>query len=111
LITLAGVGITLAGPLPIIILGLAVMTTGFFAVHGIAGGWVAARAHAGGGGTGQASSFYLFAYYLGSSIFGGLAGTAWTHAAWPGVAAEAGALLLITLLLALLLRRSAKLTV
>ncbi len=110
LITLAGVGITLAGPLPIIIVGLAVMTVGFFAVHGIAGGWVAARAHAGGGGTGQASSFYLFAYYLGSSIFGGLAGTAWTHAAWSGVAAEAGALLLITLLLALLLRRSAKLT-
>ena len=110
LVTLAGVGITLAGPLPIIIVGLAVMTVGFFAVHGIAGGWVAARAHAGGGGTGQASSFYLFAYYLGSSIFGGLAGTAWSHAAWPGVAAEAGALLLVTLLLALLLRRSAKLT-
>ncbi|GAA1591259.1 MFS transporter [Kribbella sancticallisti] len=109
LVTLAGVAITLSRPLPIIILGLAVMTAGFFAVHGVASGWVAVRAHAGGGGTGQAASFYLFAFYLGSSIFGGLAGTAWTHAAWPGVATEAGALLLVTLVLALLLRRSAKL--
>lgn len=105
LVTLAGVAITLAEPLPIVILGLAVMTAGFFAVHGVASGWVAVRAHAGGGGTGQAASLYLFAYYLGSSVFGGLAGTAWAHAAWPGVAAEAGALLLVTLVLALLLRR------
>jgi YNFM family putative membrane transporter len=104
LVTLAGVGITLAGPLSLIIVGLAVMTAGFFAVHGVASGWVAARAHAGGGGTGQAASFYLFAFYLGSSVFGGLAGTAWTRAAWTGVATEAGALLLLTLLLALLLR-------
>jgi YNFM family putative membrane transporter len=110
LVALAGVALTLATPLPLVIAGLAVMTAGFFAVHGVASGWVSVRAHAGGGGTGQAASFYLFTYYLGSSVFGGLAGTAWTHAAWPGVAAEAGALLLITLVLALLLRRSAKLT-
>ncbi|WP_026163692.1 MFS transporter [Kribbella catacumbae] len=108
-VAMAGVGLTLARPLPLVIVGLAVMTAGFFAVHGVASGWVAVRAHAGGGGTGQAASFYLFAYYLGSSLFGGLAGTAWTHAAWPGVAAEAGALLLVTYLLALLLKRSAKL--
>ncbi|MEV6411710.1 MFS transporter [Kribbella sp. NPDC051718] len=110
LVALVGIALTLAGPLPLVVAGLAVMTAGFFAVHGVASGWVAVRAHAGGGGTGQAASFYLFAYYLGSSVFGGLAGTAWTHAAWPGVAAEAGGLLLITLVLALLLRRSAKLT-
>jgi len=110
LVTLAGVGLTLATPLPLVVAGLALMTAGFFAVHGVAGGWVTVRAHAGGGGTGQASSFYLFAFYLGSSVFGGLAGTAWTHAAWPGVVGEAGALLLVTLVLALLLRRSAKLT-
>lgn len=110
LIAVAGLAITLSGPLALIIVGLAVMAAGFFAVHGVASGWVAARAHAGGGGTGQAASFYLFAYYLGSSVFGGLAGTAWTHAAWPGVVIEAGTLFLITLVLALLLRRSAKLT-
>jgi YNFM family putative membrane transporter len=105
LVTLAGVAITLTHQLALIVLGLAVMTAGFFAVHGVASGWVAAQAHATGGGTAQAASLYLFAYYLGSSVFGGLAGAAWTHAAWPGVTAEAGALFLLTLLLALVLRR------
>jgi YNFM family putative membrane transporter len=104
LITLAGVAITLAAPLPLIVLGLAVMTAGFFAVHGVASGWVPARAHASGVGTGQASSMYLFAFYLGSSVFGGLAGTAWSRAEWIGVAGEAGVLFVVTLVLALLLR-------
>lgn len=104
LITLAGVAITLAAPLPLIVLGLAVMTAGFFAVHGVASGWVPARAHASGVGTGQASSMYLFSFYLGSSVFGGLAGTAWSRAEWTGVAGEAGVLFLVTLVLALLLK-------
>jgi YNFM family putative membrane transporter len=104
LITLAGVAITLAAPLPLIVLGLAVMTAGFFAVHGVASGWVPARAHASGVGTGQASSMYLFSFYLGSSVFGGLAGTAWSRAEWTGVAGEAGALFVVTLILAILLR-------
>lgn len=104
LITLAGVAITLAAPLPLIVLGLALMTAGFFAVHGVASGWVPARAHVSGGGTGQASSLYLFSFYLGSSVFGGLAGTAWSHAGWTGVALEAGALFLVTLVLAVLLK-------
>ncbi|NIK54898.1 MFS transporter [Kribbella shirazensis] len=104
LITLAGVAITLAAPLPLIVLGLAVMTAGFFAVHGVASGWVPARAHASGVGTGQASSMYLFSFYLGSSVFGGLAGTAWSRAEWTGVAGEAGVLFAVTLVLALLLR-------
>ncbi|TCC29854.1 MFS transporter [Kribbella sindirgiensis] len=104
LITLAGVAITLAAPLPLIVLGLAVMTAGFFAVHGVASGWVPARAHASGVGTGQASSMYLFSFYLGSSVFGGLAGTAWSRAEWNGVAGEAGVLFLVTLVLALLLK-------
>ena len=104
LITLAGVAITLAAPLPLIVLGLAVMTAGFFAVHGVASGWVPARAHASGVGTGQASSMYLFSFYLGSSVFGGLAGTAWSRAQWTGVAAEAAVLFAVTLILALLLK-------
>ncbi|MEV0798054.1 MFS transporter [Kribbella sp. NPDC050281] len=104
LITLAGVAITLAAPLPLIILGLAVMTAGFFAIHGVAGGWVAVRAHAGGGGTGQAASLYLFSFYLGSSVFGGLAGTAWSSAGWSGVALEAGALFLVALVLSIVLK-------
>jgi YNFM family putative membrane transporter len=104
LVAVAGVAITLAAPLPLIVIGLAVMTAGFFAVHGVAGGWVAVRAHAGGGGTGQAASIYLFSFYLGSSVFGGLAGTAWSRAGWSGVAVEAGALFAAASVLALLLR-------
>jgi YNFM family putative membrane transporter len=104
LVTLAGVAVTLAAPLPLIVAGLALMTAGFFAVHGVASGWVAVRAHAGGGGTGQAASLYLFSFYLGSSVFGGLAGAAWSHGGWNGVALEAGSLFVVTLLLAILLK-------
>jgi YNFM family putative membrane transporter len=84
-ITLAGVLLTLPGSLPVVVLGVAVMTAGFFVVHGVASGWVPMRAHAGGVAPGQAASLYLFAYYLGSSVFGSLAGRAWTLGAWPGV--------------------------
>ena len=58
------------------------MTAGFFAVHGVASGWVATRAHAGGVAAGQAPSLYLFAYYLGSSTFGSLTGHAWAVGGW-----------------------------
>jgi MFS transporter, YNFM family, putative membrane transport protein len=106
LIALTGGLLTLAGCLPVIVVGLAVMTAGFFAVHGVASGWVPTRAHAGGIAAGQAASLYLFAYYLGSSVFGALTGRAWSLAAWPGVVLLAGGLFLVTGLLALGLRRT-----
>ncbi|WP_405063725.1 MFS transporter [Kribbella sp. NBC_01505] len=103
-VALVGVAVTLAAPLPLIVLGLALLTAGFFAVHGVGSGWVPARAHAAGVGTGQASSMYLFSFYLGSSVFGGLAGTAWSRAGWSGVALEAGVLFAIALVLSLVLK-------
>ncbi|MDO5498053.1 MAG: MFS transporter [Propionibacteriaceae bacterium] len=102
---LAGLTIMMARPLPVLILGMVVMTAGFFAAHGVASGWVAARSAARGGGAGQAASLYLFAYYLGSSIFGGLVGGAWDRFHWTGVTALVAALWLVALGLALLLRR------
>ncbi|MCU1671374.1 MAG: major facilitator superfamily 1 [Blastococcus sp.] len=105
LITAAGIGLTLPPSLPVVVLGLAVMTAGFFVVHGVASGWVPGRAHAGGVAGGQAASLYLFAYYLGSSVFGSLAGRAWTVAAWPAVTALSLALVAVTGLLAAGLRR------
>jgi YNFM family putative membrane transporter len=75
-------------------------------VHGVTSGWVPARAHAGGVSAGQAAPLYLFAYYVGSSVFGSLAGRAWTDAAWPGVAALAVVLLIVTGALSLALRRT-----
>lgn len=80
-----GLLLTIPDNLAVIVVGLAVMTGGFFAVHGIASGWVPARAYAAALAPGPAASVYLFAYYLGSSVVGGFAGVAWSTGAWPGV--------------------------
>jgi YNFM family putative membrane transporter len=106
LLTLLGVLLTLAGSLPVVTAGLALLTAGFFAVHGVASGWVPARAHAGGVATGQAASLYLFTYYLGAALFGSLGGHAWTVAGWSGVVGLAAGLVVVTAALALLLRRT-----
>ena len=98
--------LTLPGNLPCIVAGLAVMTAGFFAVHGVASSWVPVRAHAGGVASAQAASLYLFAYYLGSSVFGNLAGHAWSAGGWPAVVALSLSLLVISGLLAAWLRRT-----
>ncbi len=92
LVAAAGALMTLPGSVLAIVAGLAVMTAGFFGVHSVVSGWVPARAHAGGAASGQAASLYLFAYYLGSSVFGTLAGPAWSRGGWPAVAALALAL-------------------
>jgi len=104
LVTIAGLLLTLAAPLSLVVLGLAVMTAGFFGAHAIASGWSAARAHLGVGGTGSAASLYLCSYYLGASVFGSLAGDVWGDAGWPGVVALAGLLLVVAVVLSLLLR-------
>ena len=104
LVSAAGLLLTLPGSPPAIVLGLAMMLAGFFGMHGVASGWVPVRAHAGGISPGQAASLYLFAYYLGSSVFGSLAGPAWTLGAWPAVAGLALALLAASGLLAAWLR-------
>jgi YNFM family putative membrane transporter len=106
LIAGAGALLTIAPSLPVVVVGLALLTAGFFAVHGVASGWVPARAHAAGIATGQAAALYLFTFYLGSSVFGSLAGPAWTAAGWPGVVAVAAALIGATAVLALVLRRT-----
>ena len=64
----AGIALTLPAPLWCVVLGLCVLTTGFFAAHGVASGWVAARAQLGGRAVGQAASLYSFWYYVGSSV-------------------------------------------
>lgn len=87
LLTAAGLLLTLPDQLPVVITGLAVMTAGFFVVHGLASGWVPVRAHRVGVSAGQAASLYLFAYYAGSSFFGSLSGAAWSFAGWPAVVA------------------------
>ncbi len=87
---LAGTLITLVGSLPSIVAGVGVFTCGFFSAHAIASSWVGRRALTA---KAQASSLYLFAYYLGSSISGTAGGLFWQHYGWNGVA------VMITLLL------------
>ncbi len=110
-VMLAGVALTAVGPLAGIVAGLAVMTVGFFTAHGVASGWVAARALAGGRATAQAASTYLLCYYLGSSIGGSLAGRAWSASGWSGVEVLTCGLVLAAGLVGVPLARSTSLLV
>jgi YNFM family putative membrane transporter len=91
-----------------VLLGLALFTVGFFAAHTSASGMVGRRATTG---RAQASALYLLAYYAGSSLGGWAGGLAYERAAWPGVVGYVGALLVVALGLALLLRRTPPLVV
>ena len=57
-------------------------SAGFFAAHSVASSWIGPRARRA---KGQASSLYLFSYYLGSSIAGTLGGVFWHNYGWNGV--------------------------
>jgi MFS transporter, YNFM family, putative membrane transport protein len=97
----AGVACTLAAPLAAVILGVALVTTGFFVAHAVASGWVGALAQRD---KGHAASLYLLAYYAGSSIMGSLGGVFWAAGGWPVLAGFVGVLLLAGLAAALHLR-------
>ncbi|WP_019937902.1 MFS transporter [Bordetella sp. FB-8] len=86
---LLGILLTCGGSLRMIVAGIAVLTVGFFGAHSMVSAWVGARAKVG---KAQASSLYLFAYYMGSSVMGSLGGLFWTWGGWPGVAAMTGLL-------------------
>ena len=89
-LTMAGLALTLAANLIVLVAGMAMATFGFFASHSVASSWVGRRARAP---QALASALYLFFYYLGSSLVGWLAGLAWGAGAWTGVVS----LLLVTL--------------
>jgi YNFM family putative membrane transporter len=79
-----GLLMTVGSALWLVIAGIVLFTIGFFGAHSVASAWVgrlAAHSHA------QASSLYLFFYYMGSSISGTIGGTIYHGWAWPGVVA------------------------
>lgn len=82
-LTAFGIVLTLGPALPLIVLGIIGLTIGFFATHSVASGWVGRLAARN---KGHASSLYLLAYYLGSSIAGSAGGWFWTQDGWDGVA-------------------------
>jgi MFS transporter, YNFM family, putative membrane transport protein len=111
LVAVAGAWVTLPDSLPMVLAGLLVVTVGFFAAHSVASSWVGRRASMlPAGSPAVASSLYLFAYYLGSSVGGALGGIAYDLGGWPAVVAYVTALFAGALGLALTLRRVAVLT-
>jgi len=78
----AGILFTLLNSLSAIIVGIVVFTIGFFGAHAVASAWVGVRATTA---RAQASSLYLLAYYLGSSISGTGGGLFWSAMGWYGV--------------------------
>ena len=99
---LAGVGLTLFHSLWLVVAGIVAITFGFFGGHSIVSSWVGRRA---GSAKAQASSLYLFAYYMGSSIAGVGGGLFYAADGWNGLAEFVGALVLAGLLIAWRLSR------
>ncbi|WP_414057986.1 MFS transporter [Pseudomonas mediterranea] len=99
---LAGLALTMATPLALVIPGMLVFTFGFFGAHSVASSWIGRRALTA---KGQASSLYLFSYYAGSSVAGTAGGVAWHLGGWNGVGLFIGALLLVALSVAVKLAK------
>ncbi|WP_224653252.1 MFS transporter [Pectobacterium versatile] len=99
---LAGLGMTALSPLFAIFGGMMLFTAGFFAAHSVASSWIGQRARRA---KGQASSMYLFSYYLGSSLAGTLGGFFWHSFGWMGITAFLSALLLLALAVSLILKQ------
>jgi MFS transporter, YNFM family, putative membrane transport protein len=97
-VMLAGLAVTLARPLVVVIAGLVIFTFGFFGSHSVASSWVGLRARHS---KAQASALYLFFYYLGSSVLGAYGGFFWSAWAWRGIVAFIGGLLVVGLLISL----------
>ncbi|WP_231919886.1 MFS transporter [Microlunatus soli] len=96
-----GIGLTIPDRLPLILIGLLIMTAGFFGAHATAAGWVGARASVA---KAQATSLYNLFYYAGSSLFGWLGGLAFV-VGWTGTAVMVLALTVAALIIALLAAR------
>lgn len=97
----AGVLMTLFSAVWLILPGMMLFTAGFFAGHSVASSWIGPRARRA---KGQASSLYLFSYYLGSSVAGTAGGVFWHQFGWQGITAFIIVLLIMALLVGVRLR-------
>ncbi|MFD9031259.1 MFS transporter [Streptomyces sp. NPDC059567] len=79
--TAAGLLLSLADDLAAVLLGLVLITAGFFAGHAVASSSVSRTAKTG---RAQASALYQSAYYLGSSAGGTLGAIAFHSGGWAG---------------------------
>ncbi|MEX3504291.1 MFS transporter [Corynebacterium sp. LK2510] len=90
---LLGVLVAISPALWLALAGMLLFTASFFALHSAASGWVgriADRDRA------EASSLYVFCYYMGSSVLGAATGAAFGSLPWAGfIAVLAGLLALL----------------
>ena len=91
-VMITGLLITLATSMAWVVIGLVVLTGGFFGAHSVASGWSGVRAETH---RAQSTSLYNLWYYTGSSVFGYLGGIAWVHFSWPGVVSMVGVLAVV----------------
>ncbi len=105
LLTTVGVSLTLFHSLAWIVMGIIVMTIGFFTTHSVASSWVGRMAV---GTKGHATSLYLLAYYMGASVMGALGGWFWDHGSWVSVVHFTVSLLVFALIAAVMLKRYIK---
>lgn len=103
---IGGLCVTLVESVVATVLGVGLATFGFFAAHSVASSWVGRRARPP---QALASGIYLFFYYLGSSVVGWFTGYVYEGWGWSGVVAQLGGILMLSLLIALRLRRLAPL--
>ncbi|MGU3522892.1 MFS transporter [Enterobacteriaceae bacterium C23F] len=94
-VMLCGLLLTLFSSLWLIFFGMLLFSAGFFAAHSVASSWIGPRARRA---RGQASSLYLFSYYLGSSIAGTLGGVFWHNWGWNGVGGFIAGMLVLALI-------------
>lgn len=90
-----GCALTLSASLPLIILGIVLLTISFFMSHSLASALVGRLAR---GTKGHASALYLLTYYLGSSVAGSIGGMFFAAAGWPAVVAFTAGMLVLAII-------------
>ena len=96
---LAGAGVTLIDSLTAIIIGMSLLTGGFFLGH--TGASAAASASRPGVDSTRSAAIYLTVYYLGTSLGAWLSAVLFTDFAWPGVIVMCMISLFVVLILTL----------
>lgn len=91
---MAGALVSLAAPLALKLVGIGLLTYGFFGAHSVACGW-AGRLDS--SDKARISSLYMFFYYLGASIIGTLGGRFLALWQWPGIVGFILAVLCVSL--------------
>lgn len=89
---LAGLGLTWTASLPVVIVGLVILTAGFFGAHAVASAAAGVLATQG---RAQATALYTFFYYAGSSLLGWAGGWLFSAGGWSAVATFTGAAVVV----------------